>query len=974
MSTMRNTGRHALVIALLLAFSGVAVGQNASDYSLFIGMPDTYLEPGNRFSLDVSISNRGPRTDARLVVGLFDGTDYFWYPAWDRGFSSEPVTVRSGANSFNIIPNVLWQEVPGPGASGLVFVAGLFSDDMNTLLAGPEEITWGWAPFDDGYSINPEAFHLKGPIPGQPNAWSLATGKKVTPAGDHFLTGHAPLNLWVPPTGEHFVVTHTGRRTVNLSVVHAPSRTVVQTLNPTESFYQGLDGTSDGRRVFAADGLDRVFVYDFNAGMLTEIDQWTVPRNPMGLTLDRNESVLYVVSQLGNRLHALDAVSGAELGNVEIGLLPHEVVVHPSADLAYCSLEGDNTVAIVDISDPTALQLVQTIPVRQNPEGLLVTPDGSKLYVTNNNEDALAVITTNVDRGPGNARLDGYIDLRPAGIASFGSSPSALTFDPTGTRLYITESQDNKITVMDISGATPRILGYIPTAWYPTAVAFSNDGQDVYIVNHKGFGLDMLDTSFPGAIQIVPAPSDQQLSSWAPQVYENNTLPGRLFDIPNPDNFNHPVPARRGVPSDVIKHVFFVIRENKTYDVLLGDLGRGNGDPSFVGYTEGENVNIQSLANTFANCDNYYCTAEVSTMGHTVTTQGTANTYSEKAWASRENSDTFFAELDFLGDLDIINAFDLEVFLNPTTMIYSENLFRHCKRYGISINVHGEIVGTGHEGLIFDTNIVHWSANDLPVINYAVTDVDKLADRIAKWEQPGFEMPQLVYMLLPNDHANGSTFGFPTPQSMVADNDEATGQFVDWLSKSKWWANSVAFIIQDDPQGGGDHVDKHRSICVVASPWVRRGYISSVHYSEANIFATIGHILGMPPLSAADEVAQPMYDIFTTAPDYTPFDHTPRVYPVEMNPPATVAAHYSKAENWHVVDESMGAQHIDEYLYTDGNPMNPDNPVKKTEEEFLRDWFKVFKMLHEKKDLVDAEWEADFDNVMEAVEEGGEEK
>lgn len=953
--------RPSFVARVLLAFMLTPLAAMAqSGPSLFIGMPDTFLEPGDTLGLRVTASVKDGPLEGRLAVALLAGPDTLWYPSWGPTFETEAVTLDEGSTTLPIFPNTLWPEVISNGAQGLQFVAALLDESGQQLLAGPVSVTFGYAPFEPGFSIRPDATLLMGPVPGEPGSWILCNGRKITPPGDMYPTIGGPLNVYLTPDNKHAVFTHASKYDVSLTVHDIDTGAEVSRYEENDlNFYFGLDGTADGRTIYAADGRDKVWVFDLNNGVLGLREQWDAPRCPMGLTLSEDESTLYVVTQLGDRLHAFDTATGNELSSVEIGLLPHHVILHPTLPIAYATVEGDDLLSIVDISDPANLVVRQEIPLRQNPEGLALDAAGETLYVAISNEDAIAVIDTGATQGIGNASLTSYIDLRPTGATAFHTSPNALYFGPSGNRLYITESLENKVSVIDVSGAAPQAIGTIPTAWYPVAATFTTDGRMV-IVNHKGLGLSKTDTFYPGNFQVLDIPTTQELAAYAPQVVENNLKPARLFDIPDPSRVRSPIPADQGVPSEQIKHVFLVVRENKTYDIMFGDLGRGNGDPAYQEYFDGEVVNIRNLANEFVNCDNYYSNAEISVQGHTLTTQGMMNAYVDKAWASRREADVYYAGLDFIGDLGLLNAFDLEVFLNPSTFVYNENIFRHCMANDVSVRVYGEIVGTGHEGLIFDTNIVHWSLNDLPVINYAVKDVDKLADRIAEWESPGWEMPQLVYMLLPNDHGAGDSFGFPTRQSMVADTDEATGQFVEWLSKSKWWDSSVAFIIQDDPINGDDHVDQHRSINVVASPWVKRGHISSVHYCEAHIYATICRILGLPPMSGSDEKAQPMYDLFTMAPDFTPWEHTPRIYPEEMNPPATLTAHMSKSRNWNVVDEvddDEDLQRISMY-----GARAPEH------ERFVADWFTVFKTLYESKEERMEEWDEDMEPAREAYE------
>jgi hypothetical protein len=337
--------------------------------------------------------------------------------------------------------------------------------------------------------------------------------------------------------------------------------------------------------------------------------------------------------------------------------------------------------------------------------------------------------------------------------------------------------------------------------------------------------------------------------------------------------------------------VLVVVRENKTYDALLGDWPRGDGDPEQCLYCGEETRNLRALLDFGASGDNYYSNAEVSLQGHYLLTAGIVNTWLEKHWPA-----------------DWPLPIEIEVFLNPVSFPRSQFLFQNCLRNGVSFRVYGEAVGLGVDGLAFDERYVHWGPLDPPVFWMFSRDADKMAERIAEWEQGVF--PSLLFMLLPNDHHWGCTFPFPTPISMIADNDLATGMLIDWLSHSRYWSSSVVFIIEDDPQQGTDHVDAHRSILLVVSPWAKRGYVSPVHYSEANLHATIQHILGLPPLTVYDAVAQPMWDMFTNTPDYTPYTALPRTIPEEISLPGTNCAFASAGKNFLDPDEAEGLQEI----------------------------------------------------------------
>lgn len=278
-------------------------------------------------------------------------------------------------------------------------------------------------------------------------------------------------------------------------------------------------------------------------------------------------------------------------------------------------------------------------------------------------------------------------------------------------------------------------------------------------------------------------------------------------------------------------------------------------------------------------------------MGENSTTGAISNAFTEKNW---------------FGDRGVSR--DLEQFANASEWPKKQFLFQALLAKGIPFKSYGDQAGLGPDLLVLNTRYVHWGPKDPPLFWLNSKDEEKIDERIAEWERDG--LPAMAYMGLPNDHTNGCEFPFPTPRSMVADNDYATGKLLDWLSHSKYWESSMVVVIEDDPQDGVDHVDAHRSILVVASPWVKRGYVSHVHFHEGNLHATFGHLFGLEPLTIYDENAQPMWDMFTTTPDLEPFTAVPRKIPEEISLPGTNCGEASRGLDFLDPDEATGLQRL----------------------------------------------------------------
>lgn len=930
----------------------------AGPASLFLAMPSSTYGPGDPFSLSVAISNPGEEYRGKLYVVLEAGGRFYYAPSWGENVESRNVRVSTGGTSVAIIQPFLWPEFETAGAT-LKFYAAVIRDSDGTLAAGPASFSWRYKPYSFGYTINPEALLLVGEhSDAQGNTFYITpNGRKLTPQGQITLTRPGPMQGVVSPDGRYLFLTHSSKPDTAFSVWDLTTNTEVLAYDlPGLKAYYGFAWHSAFTRFYVSDGVKSIWVFnwDSTSGSLTGVEDFNLPAVSAGLALTPDNRTLFSLSQHGNKLYALNARNGVMLGEVTTGELPFAVALHPRKPIAYVSVLNTGTVEVFDISNTADMKRTQSLPLGKNPEHLAVSPDGNFLYVCVSDEDLLAVIKT--DDGSGKARHLRSLDLRAPGTVAWGGSPNAITFSEDGKRLYLAEGMENKITVLDLTlPSRPTTVGHIPTGWFPSWMSWRKTTGEMVVVNHKGLGYNKDDEVDPGAYQVLTIPSDAQLRTLGSKVESNNSLPGRLFNI-DPARFSNPVPQRRGELSKQIKHVIMVVKENQTYDALLGAYPRGRGSATHQRFFNQELVNTWKLADEFAICDNYYTNAESSVMGHQLIMQSALNVYSEKIWASRKRAESFFGGFDGLMELGLFDAMDFEVFMNPATYPKNDNIIFHCKKHGVSIRNHGEISGMGKDLFILDGSVMHWGARDLPFINYAVKDVDKVAERIESWGAPGYKFPQLIYSLLPNDHGAGSTFGFPTYSSLVADNDEALGMLVDWVSKSPYWKETVILVTQDDPQGGRDQIDGSRTIFYAISPWAKRGYISGVRYSEPHFLATVEYLLGLPPMTIADEVAQPMYDLFTMTPDFTPYNYVKRVYPEEMNPPATRTAAMTKTFNWFAVDEVTDATTlIDGMVHNKLLTSNPELVRKEFIVDFNERWFELFRQLWDKKEAEKAE-------------------
>jgi len=799
-------------------------------------------------------------------------------------------------------------------------------------------------PGEGGYTINPEALWKTGVVredaQGNPLEWMLHSCRRATPLAvpgsrlleidDHSL----PLGLAVHPSGGYVFLTTAGRGSKGLLVIDAAGGDILHRID-TSGYFLGLAfRPPDGREVYVSGGgRDVIETYGFDpeTGALARQPErdMALPGFASGLAVTPDGTVLLAVSQLTGHLTAFDLETARELGRAKTGTNPYTVAVHPGGREAYVSCEGANAVDVIDVSDPADMRRTAVLQTQKNPEALCVNQAGDRLYVTNADEDSLTVFQV----GSGEPRALQQVDLRSTPGMQYGSSPNALAFSADGRRLYIAQARLHQLAVIDT--ATGAHLGDIPTGAYPTAVAIhaSSPGEGpaaetLFVANGKGIGTPGPgdERLVPGRLSILPVPGDDQLEGLTSLAAENNAFPSRLFDL-TPGAWRYPVPRERGGPTP-IKHVFLVIKENKTYDYVLGAYqpaqGYAEGDPDRVMPDHDKLLpNLYKLAGRFAVCDNYYSNAEASNQGHELLTSSTVNTYVEK--------------LVFSDGRPV--PFELEMIFNPAAWPKKDYIFQQAIREGIRFRDYGEAVGMGKDLLLLNPEYVHFSLVDPPWYNMYSKDEDKMLDRIEEWESPEFSgpnFPQLIVMLLPNDHTFGGDAGMPTPQSMIADNDLAMGMFVDWLSKSPYWNESVAFITEDDPQNGSDHIDSLRTFLLVVSPWVKRGYVSHVRYNEAHLYATMEYLLGMSPLTLFDEVAQPLYDLFDFRTDPEPYDLEPKQWPWEYNPAGTEAARRSAGMYFAEPDEAEGLQEL--MLEMDAERREAGGLGRRTKEGLVRLW------------------------------------
>ncbi|CRK83048.1 bifunctional YncE family protein/alkaline phosphatase family protein [Neobacillus massiliamazoniensis] len=707
----------------------------------------------------------------------------------------------------------------------------------------------------------------------QNNGTGVASdGWFLKPAGSQITLGDFPMGSAVSPDHQYQVVTNAGEGTQSLQVVDLKQHKIVQTLSyqSPEALYFGSAFSPDGKTLYVSAGdNNKIRVYQFENGTLTEQAPIRMSGKnfyPAGISVSADGKSLYVANNLDNSVSCIDIASGQISKTTSVGKNPYMAFLSHDQNTLYVSNWGESSVSVLNAKD---LSLKNTLPVGLHPNAIAENPITGFIYVTNSDSDEISVVD------PTTQHVVQTISLAPYQGAPTGTQPDALTVSPDGQTLYVANAGNNDIAVIDLK--IGKVKGLIPTAWYPTGVQVSEDGKQLTILNAKGLGagpntqMQNIGSMIQGSLSFIDVPDQNQLEKYTKQVKENNhtkeAKQGGLLSRDSDKDF--PIPKSVSGHSP-IKHVIYVVKENRTYDQVFGDLGKGNGDPSLTMFGKEITPNLHKLANQFVTFDNFYADAEVSITGHKWITAAKANDYIEKNWLAAYGRSRGY---------DVYTN-------NPANYSEEGHIWNNASKAGVSFRVYGEYENYNSKtGLStpVDPSIGNNYDPNYPAFNFNIQDVD----RVKEWEKEfkQFEqkdnLPQLEIMHLGNDHTQGTIIGAPTPQAEVADNDYALGQLVDTVSHSKYWKDTAIFVTEDDAQGGQDHVDAHRTETLVISPYTQTGAVDSTLYDTAAMVKTIEMILGMKPMSQFDAAATPMQNAFSHKPNTDHYTVVEPTYPLD---------------------------------------------------------------------------------------------
>ena len=794
----------------------------------------------------------------------------------------------------------------------LLVLAGLVA------MMGPTTLT-------SGLAAEVPAPRTPGPQPDGsvilPNQWSLR------PAGSQVGVGDFPAAIAMHPNGRHAVVLHCGHGPHELAVLDVVERKLLSQTRLEESF-QGLAFSRDGDRLWVSGGAAETLLrFRFVDGTLVP-DGSVALRDaklrgiPCGIEVADADGTVYVANVWGHSISRIRFAADGAAPVVDELLLtdtspapgpaipdspepsitkradalldkaianapyPWTCVADARRGRLYVSLWGQAAVAVIDTKE---WSVVQRIAVEDHPNEMVMSPDGTRLFVANANRNSVSVI--DLDAGKTTETLVATLSAD----APPGNTPNSLALSADGSRLFVSNANINALSVWDVAGqGRARSLGFIPVGWYPTAVRLTADGTRLLVANGKGVisdsnrngprpgydpdapTPDYIGGLFDGTVSFINLPGDdfeKRMEAWTARAFA--CRPPQAEDVFTAEELQgHPIPLQPGQPSP-ITHVIYVVKENRTYDQVFGDMPEGRGDPTLCLFPENVTPNHHALARQFVLLDNFYVESEVSADGHEWSMGAYATDFVERHWPlsyghNKRKKFTYPSE----GNFEIARPAGGYIWDRAIAAGVSFRSYGEWVDNGPTPDAPGKPKAKALEGRIdplfrsFDQEY-----SDLK-------RADRFIAELSRFEKEG-DMPRLQIVRLPNDHTSGAKPGSLTPTAFVAENDLALGRVVEAVSRSKFWPTTAIFVVEDDAQNGSDHIDAHRTVALVISPWTRQGVVDSSLYSTSSMLRTIELILGLEPMSQFDSAALPMIRSFAKAPVLAAYECRPATVPLD---------------------------------------------------------------------------------------------
>jgi DNA-binding beta-propeller fold protein YncE len=778
-----------------------------------------------------------------------------------------------------------------------------------------------------------------------PNQWSLR------PAGRHIELGDFPVNIALHPTGEFAAVLCAGYREHEVVIVDLnPERPRVVSRAQIDQGFYGLAFSPDGKQVYASGAeFEIVHVFDFDRGYLVkgrsiDVSVGKEDRRAVvgGVSFDATGRDLLVAAPWADAIVRVPLVNPENkkvIPMVAVGVkkgpgggeppsppdgrkeekgepaakpklrdpefYPYTCLAEPGGKRAFVSLWARSAVAVIDLEKNA---VVETWPTAEHPTEMVLSPKGDVLYVACANSTKVSVI----DPATGKGLQTIHCALYPN--APNGNTPNSLALTPDGELLFVANADANNLAVLNVTDPkNAKPLGFIPTGWYPTSVRFNPKDRTLYFANGKGLSSkanrggpnpllprarslnEYMGQLFTGTLGILKMPTPAAMATYTKQAYACSPLRDKNAVAADVVEQGNPIPLKVG-DSSPIKYVIYIIKENRTYDQVLGDMPQGNGEPELCLFPEAITPNHHKIAREFVLLDNFYVDGEVSADGHEWTMGAYATDFVEKVWPLSYRGGKIYG-YPSEGAKDLIarpsggylwnRCIDAKVsyraygeWVNNTGAVKPDGTFPPCRPSVKEL-----------EGMIDP----EFRAYDLDYPD--VKRAERFISELKRFETAG-EMPRMQVMRLPNNHTSGTRVGKPSVMAQIGDNDLAFGMVVEAISNSKFWKETAIFVVEDDAQNGPDHVDAHRTIAFVISPYTKRGAVDSTLYSTSSMLRTMELILGLQPMSQFDAAARPMFNSFTAKPTLTAYKHVvPKVDLNEVNKPGGFGAAWMEKQN-----------------------------------------------------------------------------
>ncbi len=751
--------------------------------------------------------------------------------------------------------------------------------------------------------------------------FTLHSGWRVSPVGKSIdLPGDMPGSIIFSADGTRAYVNTCGYHDHSITTIDLKAQKAIATL-ALENNWVGM--VRSGNQLLVSGGGQTKEAPNANIlRFATQSSLTKINPSPLPLVEEGSKFIAHMAIQ-GERLYAVNIRSnevilmhtdGSPRHKAKVGYRPFGIAISPNGQTIAVTEWGDRSVVLLDAA---TLAFKGRYHVGDHPSAIVWHKNGTILVTESNSNTVVAI------RGSEMSRITVAVDPRFA----VGAMPQAIAISPDSKTAYVALGGENAIAVLDMQSTRPQLIGHIPTQKFPTAVAATPDGKSLLIATGKGsYGPNggaatrpagathppterniYIGKQLAGNIRILPVPTSRDLVKLTRQAAENR--PKGIGNV----TLSPALKARAEQNLKQIKHCIFVIRENRTYDQVLGDLPQGNGDPTLTLYGERVTPNGHAIAKQFLLFDNLYTDGETSQAGHQWTTSAYASDYTEKAW--------------------VLNYSNRPEPRSDKRMTASpEYIWNLARKNGLWARVYGEYVDVqeDHNSLNSEEHKAdperYGYAEDWErIFARGGRDTEKIASffkELDEFERTG-KMPALMVMALPDDHTHGFDAGSFSPNAMIADNDRAVGQLVERMSRSKFWRNTAIFIIQDDAQGGPDHVDSHRTVGYVCSPYSRRAVVDSTHYTTASMLLTMEKALGLPPMTAFDGLATPMLAAFAGKYDPTPFKLLPPGVDInEINPSNTELARRSAKLDFSAYDKANFAD-LNRILWQGAKPGVP---------------------------------------------------